>query len=310
MRLHIPFAFTLAAATLFSISASADAKALMVAPPRPGQAAAQADIVVTGKITEIEKDTVEASQFPGAPKDQKATYKIAVLKIDTPIIGGKGLTQFRVGFPELAAATPRPLPPGGGARPPIRVGGRGPVALTADQEGCFFLTRHHEGDFYVLAGFGPPLDKKDENYTKQLEEVKKVAKIIENPVTALKAKELDDRFNAANVLLQRYQLAGSNKPMSREAIPAEENKLILAILTELPWVPTDVKPRGPTDPVPPSRSQLWYMVQQDMTGFKQPVFPPQRPGDPPVDGNKIMDEATSKFLKANADKVKLKGFNK
>jgi len=297
------------AIALFGITAQA--KALRVAgPPQPGQVAMQSDVIVIGKVVEIEKDTVEATQFKGAPKDAKVTYKIAVVKIEESIVGGKGLTQFRVGFPEGAGAAPQPVDkPGIGLRPGI--GRVAPVALTAGMEGCFFLNPHHDGDFYVIAanGMGAPLNKKDENYAKQLEEIKKVAKIIDDPVTALKAKELDERFNAAQITLQRYQMnrAGGT---AREAIPAEENKLILALLVELPWQPKEVKPRTGSEPVPPSRSALWYMINPQEFGFKQPKFPVQKKGDPPVDFNKIMDEATTAFLKDNMDKIKIKRFTK
>src|SRR6516165_2740847 len=91
---------TLAITVTFVLTATAQSKALMVATPRPGQLALQADVIVIGKVAEIEKDTVEVSAFPGAPKDQKQNYKIAVVKIDEAITGGKGLTQFRVGFAE------------------------------------------------------------------------------------------------------------------------------------------------------------------------------------------------------------------
>ena len=58
----------------------------------------------------------------------------------------------------------------------------------------------------------------------------------------------------------------------------------------------------------PSRSALWYQINPNELGFKQPQPQPQRPGDPPVDFNRVMDEATSKFLKENADKIKIKRF--
>src|SRR5438477_12213591 len=102
MRYHSRFALTLAAMFLFALTgpsqqAKVDGPRLeLVATPSPGMQALQADIVVIGKIAEIEKDTVEAAPSKGANKDQRITYKIAVLKIEDSIIGGKGLTQFRV----------------------------------------------------------------------------------------------------------------------------------------------------------------------------------------------------------------------
>lgn len=313
MQLRTQFALVLVASSLFGFSAVA--KALMIAAaPKPAALAGQADVVVIGKVVEVEKDAVEASPYKGAQKGEKMSYKIAVVKIDEAIIGGKGLTQFRVGFPEGATPGGKPatadLPPAGG---PVRIRpvGRGPapVALTAGTEGVFFLTPHHDGEFYILAynGMGAPLNKKDENYKKELEAIKKVAKTIEDPVSALKVKDLDDRFNAALLILQRYNTnrSGGN---TREAIPAEENKLIVALMQELPWTPSNVKPRLGSDPAPPSRSQLWYMINPAEQGFKQPARTPVKPGQPRPDFNKVMDEATAAFLKENADKIKIKRF--
>src|SRR5262245_22412276 len=142
-------------------------------------------------------------------------YKIATVKIEDPLIGGRGLTQYRVGFPsDEQKGNFRPLPVGG-------------KPLTADQEGCFFLVPHHDGDFYTLAS--APMLKKDDKYAKQMEEVKKVAKTLDDPVAALKAKDIEDRFRAAMILLQRYQSNRSGRPTAREPIPAEENKLLLEL---------------------------------------------------------------------------------
>ena len=134
MQLRSRFGAALVASALFGFAAGAEARALMIAAtPKPGALAAQADIVVIGKVVEVEKDTVEATAFKGAPKGEKTSYKIAVIKIEEAIIGGKGLTQFRVGFPEGAAAggPAVPPPPPGGGLVRIRPGGvRGDVLCT------------------------------------------------------------------------------------------------------------------------------------------------------------------------------------
>jgi hypothetical protein len=313
MRYPYRLGAALAVGVTFALAATAQSKALMVVPARPGQTALLADVIVIGKVAEIEKETVEASAYPGAPKDQKQTYKIAVVKIDEAITGGKGLTQFRVGFPEGAGVTtPAPATRAGGAgvaiRPALRPG-RAPVTLAAGQEGCFFLVRHHDGDFYILAGNAAPLEKKDENYEKLLAEVKKTAKILDDPVAALKAKELNDRFQAAHTLLQHYQINRSGKPVERQAIPAEENKLILAIMLELPWQASNAAPRPVTESLPPIRNTLWAMTQSEMVGFKPPTFNGQAAVSPD-DRKKAWEDATTAYLKDNADKIKLKGYVK
>lgn len=318
MRLTPRLGVALAGALLFGFAAPAEARALAIAPGavKPGLKASQADVVVLGKVVEVEKDPVEATPYKGAPKDQKVSYKVAVVKVEEALIGGKGLTQFRVGFPAeapAAGAEPTPPVPPGGPVPAVRPirRGFGPVGLAAGMEGCFFLARHHEGDFYVLAnnGTAAPLLKKADAYAKELEEVKKTAKTLEDPVAALKAKELDDRFQAAYTLLQRYQM-NTGGATAREPIPDEENKLILKLLAELPWQADNSKPRTGSDPVPPSRAALWGMIVPIDSGFKQPTIQPVKPGDPPVDYNKVMDEATSAFLKSNGDKIKIKRWAK
>lgn len=314
MQFRSRFGAALVASALFGLASSAEAKAMMIAIPKPGMLAGQSDVVVIGKVVEVEKDSVEVAPFKGAPKDQKLSYKIAVIKSEEAIIGGKGLTQFRVGFLEAAGvAAPPPVNPGG---PPVRIsgGGRGraPIALTAGTEGIFFLTQHQAGEFYILAfnGMAAPVNKKDENFKTELAQVKKVAKAIDDPVNALKAKELDDRFAAASILLQRYN-QNRTGGTAREAIPAEENKLIVALLMQLPWQPKLNAPRVGSDTAPPSRSQLWHWINPAEQGFKEPkINPVVKPGEPQPDFNKIYEDATTAFLKENAEKIKIKRFVK
>jgi hypothetical protein len=305
---------SVAAAVVLGLTAVAQAKAVVVAAPqKPAAQAANADAVVIGKVTEVEAETVEATADPGAPKDQKASYKVAVLKIDEALMGGSGLTRFRVGFPADAPPAMEPVAPGKPGGPGVGGRIRRPpmvVALTPGMEGCFCLKKHHEGDFYIQAG--PPLLKKAENYSAELDQVKKVVKAIDDPVTALKAKELDDRFRAALVVLQRYQtVRGPVKPgttPAREPIPDEENKLIVALITELPWLPKDGSMGPPGIDQKPSRSALWYMINAPEYGFKHPEFGSEKPGDPPVDIAKVMEETTTQFLKENGNKIKIKRF--
>jgi hypothetical protein len=256
--------------------------------PSPSLRAAQTTVVFVGEVTEVERETVDVPAYRGA--DYTVKYKVAVVKIDEPIIGGKGLTKIRVGFP---AAAPAALPP---------VPGYFVTSLARGQEGCFFLNPSSDGDFYVFAS-GGAMDKKDKNFAKSLDEVKKAAKILDDPVTALKSKGLDDRFQAALVLLERYRTNRTGKPANREPVPEEENKLILSLLGELPWQAKDTKPRPAEGGPAPNRSDLWYMVLSDLTGFRPPTIPR---GASLTDRATAWDEATSAYLKDNIDKIKLK----
>jgi hypothetical protein len=308
MQFRIHAGLALAALPLFALTCLSQVKTssgpgtgTFSGPPRLVDLTAQAHTVVVGKVVDVDKDSVEATPFRGAAKDQMTTYKIATVKIEEPLIGGRGLTQFRVGFPADGNRF-RPLPVGG------------PNELTLDLEGCYFLMPHHEGNFYILSS--AMLEKKDKDYGKKLDEVKKVAKAIDDPVTALKAKTLDERFQAAQIILQRYQMNRSGRPAAREPIPDEENKLILALLAELPWLPKGASAKaGMVTTVgtgivvaAPSRIALWHLINAHESGYKPPPYPPRKAGDPPIDYNKIQDEATAAFLKNNLDKIKIKRF--
>lgn len=273
----------------------------------PGPAGpTRAETVVIGTVVEIEPDVVEIPAYRGAPKDQNVRYKVAILKIDERVLGAAGVTRVRIGFP--ADALPLAGPRSGSARPAAitaTVGGYPPgVALTSGLAGCFALTRRPGTDFYVLEGL--PLRKTQANYAKEVDRLKKYAAAINDPVAALRAKDVNDRFEAALILLQRYQNVRGTT--AREPIPEEENKLIVALLNELPWMPEGGRRIGADGKLIPHRSALWYTTNPGEFGFKQPPYPKHKPGEPPVDVNKLLDEATTQFLKENGDKIRIRRF--
>jgi hypothetical protein len=290
--------FSLSAAIAAAVYVSPAAGGAGISPPKPAAIAMSADFVVVGKVNDLERDEIEA--FPHGippinhrkePKPKKVRYRVADLSIDDPLIGAKGLTRMRVGFVV--------------AEPAAKPRGAVPIELKAGQEGCFFLTRHDAADFYILqSGFGiVPLLKTNPNYDQELSRVKLVAKAIDDPVAALKAKEPADRHLAAVAVLTRYSLvnfspaAGGPK---MEEFPAEQNKLILDVLLELPWAQKGGPLSGEL-----SRSALWNYVQADRYGFQPPAVARVGRGQPQPDLNKAWDEATTKFLKENIDKIKL-----
>lgn len=288
------------------LATPAKSKALMIAPMRPGDQVVQADAIVLGKVVSIEKDTIDVTPFPGAAADQKVAHKVAVIKVQESLMGGTGLTEYRVGF-QADAGGPIAPPGGGLPRRPIN---RGLIALSADMEGCFLLVRHHSGEFFTLVPNGRLLQKKDEDFAKEVETIKKTIRFVDAPVEALKAKDLQDRYDAAVVILQRYQMVrtGSTKAgraPKREPIPAEENKLIIALLKELPWSPAADKP---VPFVRPNRQTLWNYINPIELGFKFPKAPARAPGEPPVDYNKQMDELSSAFLKEKGDTIQIKRY--
>jgi hypothetical protein len=69
MRFHSSLGLTLAVAALVADTAAAETR--LVAPtPSISNRAIHADLVVLGKVVEIEKDTIEAPAYVGAPKEE------------------------------------------------------------------------------------------------------------------------------------------------------------------------------------------------------------------------------------------------
>jgi hypothetical protein len=262
------------------------------------------DVVIVGKVVEVDRDDVEVVPYRGAPKERMLKYKVATVQIEDRVLGAGGITRIRVGY--LANAngfaggihTPVALTATNGGRPP------GVVTVAPGLEGCFALAKHPNADFYVVVG--APTYKKDSGFAKEVDRLKKYARTIDDPVAALKAKDLNDRFDAAQILLQRYLMPqGSSK---REPVPDEENMLLVALLTDLPWVPADGKRTRADGRIAPHRAALWYSINPGEFGFTRPNPPKRNPGDPPPNMDKLMDEATTKFLTENGDKIKLKRF--
>jgi hypothetical protein len=234
---------------------------------------ASADIVLTGKVTEIEDKTISASPFPG--NENKVEYHIAVIKLEDGILGGKGLTHVKVGF-QIAPA------PGTGR--PI-IGGRGSVQLTQDQEGIFFLQKHPTENFNIITDFQNFVSKKDNpNFAKDLELTKKYAKLLADPKANLKSKDAEDRSTTAALLIYRYTTykPGATK---REDIDAAESKQILEALADADFTKMDINPSG----------AFYRLNPQPKDGWEPVAFKDQ----------KEMGEAAKKWLKDNADKFRV-----
>jgi hypothetical protein len=288
---------TLAGIAPLVASAKANAVAIMLPQSNPTQQAIQADVIVVGKVTEIEKEMSQASPFQGA--QNKVDYHVGVIKISDSILGAKGLTTIRVGY--LPAPKIQLGPIGGPAlaiqpirRPPIR---QQQVTLTEGQEGCFFLFKHHDGDFYTMQNFSLPLDKKVADFDKKLDGVKKVVKMIDDPMSGLKAKDAADRQEAAHILIQRYRSYPPNvgaKQPKQDDIAADQSKLILQIMSEMEWGKFEQK-----DGFSIGVQNMFGMlgIQQGQQGFNPPKFQPGQ-----NDYGKVYGEYVMKWIKDNSDK--------
>jgi hypothetical protein len=221
----------------------------------PVEKTARAEMVITGKVTAVEKQPVVAIRFPG--DTQKVEHKVVVIKIEKGLLGGDTLTHVKVGF-----VPPPPTDPNAPVRPGR--GGFQPIDLKEGQEGVFFLTKHPSGEFYTITPLLAPLDPTAENYKTQVELVKKAAAVLADPMKSLKSGKPEDRYFAATVLLTKYRTyPETGGEVDTVKVPAEESKLILKGLAEGDW--------KKYDPDTINGMQAFYQLAlTEMDGWKQP----------------------------------------
>ncbi|MEZ6139302.1 MAG: hypothetical protein R3B84_01915 [Zavarzinella sp.] len=300
------------AVTALALGLTTNAFALRIAlPPAATNNPTSAEMIIVGKVLEIEKDTVEGP-MDGNP-DVKVTYKIAVIKISDPIKGAKGLTQVRVGFVENNVGGGNggeiqilPAQPGliqvrpaiGIARPLPGRGGAPSTTFAKDQEGLVLLKSLPKAEFYIPVGWGAFVMKKDPQYDTVLKNITSTLEVMADPAKFLKSKELAERANAAKILLNDYRNTPFEQGKVRKEVPVDKeiSALIVNVLAELPWTPEN------NDYSKPCRSQLWYMINPNKFGFVQPQIKVV-PGQPRPNFNVMMEEATTKFLKENKEKI-------
>jgi hypothetical protein len=232
---------------------------------------AAAAIIVVGQVTAVEE-----------PKDTPG-HKVMTVKVAESLLGAKGLTHVRVLF------TPRDMqpPPASSAPPPT-------LPLAVGQEGCFLLRSLTADALYRPIGFEYAVGKKDQAYEKQLASIKRYAKLLEDTAAGLKAKDRDDRFTTAGLLILRYRAVfGADKT---EAIDAEQSKLILEALAEADW-----KPEGPRVPTQ-ERTQMTPAALFQLLG------PAAKDGWMPPANFQEFTAAAQKWLKENAETYRIQRF--
>ena len=178
-------------------------QALRIAPPQPDRLALTTPVVITGKVTSIEKDTVEASSpFAGAKDKQK--YKIAVVKVNAGLSGidGSKVKEIKIGF--IPPPMPEPNPPGGQATrrsvarsalarwaaptfPDARTQGRPRNALLPREAPDRRLLRRSPASNRPNRPHAPTPAKK------QLADVQKVTAVLADPMKGLKSDKADVR---------------------------------------------------------------------------------------------------------------------
>ena len=230
--------------------------------PPPVARALRADAVFVGKVTAIEKDTVDVAPHAGDPTT--VAHKIAVVKVETPLAGVTGTTHVKVAF------VPPPPP---GTRP-VRSGAPA-AAPTEGQEALFFLTKHPGGDYYAMPWAFPPVDAKDATFKAEVENAKRALAVLADPVKGLKAEKQADRFFAATALVTKYRTHPENaEDVESVKIPAEESQLILkAIAEQKDWTATSG--------VAAATQAMFMLGLTEEDGFKTPTA--RQPGVNPND---------------------------
>lgn len=257
--------------------------ALMVAPAPIPDRLALADAVVVGKIVSIEDKTISAKRYPGDPN--KAEFKVALIQIDDPLHGAKGLTRIRVGFvPPVAPQPGKPVIGGGINRFPQ-------MNHAVGQEACFFLKKHCEADFHVAPMYFDVIDKKVAGFDKELAQIKQCTKLLENPGASLQSKNADERLLTAAMLLTRYRTPppGVQNPKA-EALSAVQSKLLLGALASADWSKR-------IDGVQVSPQMVFFRLNLTAKdGWTQPKNGQELPA------------AAQKWLKDNADKYRVQRY--
>lgn len=214
------------------------ALALLAGPARAGAPApplsaadkfAAAGVVVTGKVTAIEKDPVRATAPRPGAKDEVA-YKVAVVKIDTALAGAQNLTHIKVGFvlPDLNAPPARDS--SGGVRP------RQPgPELKEGQSVLVYASKHPTADFHVMTWSMLPGDLSTDTGKRDLELVKRFAAVLADPTTGLKSDKPEVRAEAATFLVLKNLAAPEFGTAERVPLGAVESQQILRGLAAVEW---------------------------------------------------------------------------
>jgi len=246
----------------------------VAAPPSPVHRALQAEVVVAGKVTSIEKEPVEIETG-----GQKTAYKVAVIKIESALAGAANTTHIKVGLPAMAV-------------------GRGPrVSLEENQEGLFFLTKHPSGKFHTFNWMSNSVPATDENYKAVTANVKKALAVLAEPMKALKSDRAEERSFAAIALIIKNRTIPQTegKELGLEKLPAEESKLILKGLAEADWAKSDSS-------MPPPPSAFYMLGLTTVDGWNAPK------AQPGADFNALMRDAFVKWTEGAGKDYRINKF--
>jgi hypothetical protein len=256
----------------------------------------RSDIVVLGRVVAVKPKDVEAILSSASP--YRLDYRIVVVKVNEVIHGPKELKELRLGF--ISPDQDRAVDKTGKAMPKLSPLDARPVKVGED--GLFFLRKHHQDTFFVnflfFNSFLPSSDAPE--FTKSLENARRLSKVLELPLEALKAENATNRFLASTMLINRYRLNGAKVgKLPEKAIDAEESKLILKTLAEADW--KDVNEAISSSKYPPHPYRVFLQLGVTKTdGF-----------DPPKNAPDFREtlKYTQSWLRDNQEKYRIQRFS-
>ncbi|HZZ78606.1 MAG TPA: hypothetical protein VFE62_08810 [Gemmataceae bacterium] len=210
----------------------------------------QADAIFVGRVIAIEPMDVEAAPAQG---QGKVKYRVAVVQVSDNIFGLKKDAQnVRLAFVVQGNGNFQPGAVGGAIQiqPAIQpvpggpmIGRRpympfGQMNLTVGQEGMFAVNKHSKENFYLSPTPNNFVVRQNNGqFDNQVKSAKQLAKVMGNPVAALKSDDHQERYTAAAVLITKYRVPNNptGAALKQEKIDAEESKLILKALAGGDW---------------------------------------------------------------------------
>ena len=238
--------------------------------PSPTARFALADCVLVGKVVNIEEKKLRLRLNA---KGEPLPFTVAVLKVQSMILGDERLTHVRVALHQHQVM---------------------PIGF----EACCFLAIHPEEPVYLLSSndFDYPIGKENNpGFNQQVEQFRRMGKLLRDPIAGLESKNAEDRFLTTALLLTRFRTFRQDAhvaPDKTEPIHPQLNRLILKALAESDWQrnAADFRLTG---------QRLFALIGASAAdGWKE-------------EGNRTTqqrNEAARSWLKENEDKFRIKTF--
>jgi hypothetical protein len=147
-----------------------------------------------------------------------------------------------------------------------------------------------------------PIAMGGEQAKKARDSVKTVAAILADPAKALKSDKVETRAEAAAIIVLNHRqsrcISGETEQV---AIPAEENKALLAALIEGDWSTLSKR----SDPRPNALDAFQSLCLYEEAKWIEPVIV-DAPGSPPVDHGLVQRDAFVKWLEGSGKNYQIK----